>query len=400
MLPDKLHRNRTVLTVLFACALVVGGGMSVVEASPPAVTVSSVSVSDDEPETGDSITVTPTVRLSGEGSGTFEVTEVTLEDASGTQYSEADSLGTLGAGDTIDVPLSATFDTAGRTKLLVHVRGMQYDADGNRLGVVTTMHPTYVTVSEPSTETETPPQLNVDTEDLVAGSESTVTVTVSNGDDEQVTDLSLRLSGLGENQTRIQPELGAHNSTTFTFDVTPPEAGTHSLDATLTHADGSVSTNESVTVQSLNGEAVVHATTVTENGSTDLRYHVANHGNAPIENVVVSGAAVGTALPTTVIQSVEPGTTETATVELNERPTGPATISATYDVGSTTGSTDQSVRFANETADAESASQATTETPGSGTAPATFGAVPLLTGGVVAAGSIIGYRSWRGRFDR
>ncbi|WP_435066771.1 hypothetical protein [Haloplanus sp. C73] len=402
MLPTNYSgRSGTVLSVLLACTMLVAGGVGVASAGPAAVTVSSMDVSDDEPETGDAITVTPTVQFSDSGTGTFEVTEVVLKDSSGTVYSEADSLGTLGPGDSIDVPLSASFDTAGQKKLIVHVRGVQYDSNGNRRSVVSTTHPTYVSVSEPDEEADpVPPQLNVDAGTLVAGSDSTVAVTVSNGADEQITDLSLRLSGLGgmENQTRLQPALGAHNSTTFTFDVTPPESGTHSLNATLTYGDETVATSNSVEVESLNGDAVVYATTVTQNDSPHLRYRVANHGNAPLENVVVSGAAVGESLPTTVIGSVEPGTTETATVELNERPTGPATVSATYDVGSTTGTVDQSVRFGNATSDSAEASQATDES-GSGTTPASFGTLPLLTGGVVAAGSIIGYRSWRGRFE-
>lgn len=395
------ERSRTVLSVVLACTLFVAGGVSVASAGPAAVTVSAMDVSEDEPETGESITVTPTVRLSDSDSGTFEVTEVILKDANGTVYSEADSLGTLGTGDTIDVPLSATFGTAGRTKLLVHVRGMQYDENGNRRGVVSTTHPTYVTVSEPDEESDpVPPQLNVDADQLVAGSESTVAVTVSNGADEQLTDLSLRLLGLGgmENQTRLQPTLGAHNSTTFTFDVMPPESGTHALNATLTTDGETVSTTNDVEVRSLSGDAVVYATTITENDSVHLRYRVANHGNVALENVVVSGAAVGEALPTTVISTVQPGASETATVELNKRPTGPATVSATYEVGSTTGTVDESVRFHNATSDSDAANAAT-ETPGSGTTPASFGTIPLLTGGIVAAGSIIGYQSWCGRFE-
>lgn len=402
MLPtNDSGRSRTVLSVLLACTLLVAGGVGVASAGPAAVTVSAMDVSDDEPTTGDSITVTPTVQFSDSGSGTFEVTEVVLEDSSGRVYSEADSLGALGPGDSIDVPLSASFDTAGQKKLIVHVRGMQYDENGNRRSVVSTTHPTYVSVSEPDEESDpVPPQLNVDADSLVAGSESTVAVTVSNGADEQITDLSLTLSGLGgmENRTHLQPELGAHNSTTFTFDVTPPESGTHSLDATLTYGDETVSTSNSVEVESLNGDAVVYATTVTENDSTHLRYRVANHGNVALENVVVSGAAVGEPLPTTVIDTVEPGASETATVELNERPTGPATVSATYDAGSTSGTVDESVQFGNATDDSDAATEAT-ETSGSGTTPASFGTIPLLTGGIVAAGSIIGYRSWCGRFE-
>lgn len=398
--------SRTVWTVVLVGLLLVASTATVVTAAPAHVSVSSMSVSDDEPETGDTLTVTPTIRHSSSGSGSFEVTQVTLEDASGTRYAEAEDLGTLGAGDTIDVPLRTTVQSAGEKTFVVHIRGIQYDGDGKWKQVSHTKHPTHVTVSEPSTPSETEPQLNVETDGLTAGAESTVRVTVSNGGDEELTDLSLRLSGLGGmgNRTKLQPALGATNSTTFEFDVRPPEAGTYPLDATLEYGDGDVvETTEDVEVAPLRTDATVYATVSERNDSTVLQYRVTNHGNAPLENVVVSGAAVGSPFPTAVIQTVEPGTSATATVGLNDRPTGPATVSATYSAGSTTGQTDRAIQFGESTQSnddgADVAANESTETGGSDETQdrdSPFGIFSFLTGGVVATGSILGYRNWRG----
>jgi len=150
----------------------------------------------------------------------------------------------------------------------------------------------------------------------------------------------------------------------------------------------------------LRDDATVYATLVAHNESTVLQYRVTNHGNAPLENVVVSGAAVGSSLPTAAISTVAPGTSETVVVDLNEQPSGPGTVSATYAVGSTTGEADQSVRFAEPTTTASA-----TATPKASTGADTdrpnresrFGPLSVLAGGLVATGSILGYRNWCGR---
>jgi hypothetical protein len=394
--------SRTVLTTLLAVLIVAGTTVGVAAAAPAAVTVSETSVSDDEPTVGDTITVTPTVRHSSSGSGSFEVTQVILEDASGTQYAEADDLGTLGAGDTLDVPLRATFEDAGEKKLVVHVRGVSYGADGNWDEVVHIKQPTHVTVSEPTTSTTTKPQLNVMAGDLTEGVESTVRVTASNGGDDAVSNLSIHLSGAGVagTQTKLQPTLDAGNSTTVEFDVRPSSSGAQQLNATLDYGSGdSVTVSESVDVAPVRDDAAVYATLAEQDGESVLRYRVSNHGNAPLTNVVLSGAAVGEPLPTTVIGSVAPGESATATVELNERPSGPATVSAVYEVGSTTGQTDQSVTFA---AQSDSGTETTTATATPSDTETQerllpFGLLPFLGGGIVATGSVLGYRSWRRR---
>ena len=393
--------SRTALTILLAVLVVAGTTAGIAAAAPAAVTVSETSVSDDEPEVGDTITVTPTIRHSSSGSGSFEVTQVVLEDASGHRYAETDDLGTLGTGDTLDVPLRATVQSAGEKKFVVHVRGVSYGSDSNEDGVVHIKQLTYVTVSEPSTETETAPQLNVMADDLTEGVESTVRVTASNGGDDAVSNLSIHLSGAGTaaTQTKLHSNLDAGNSTTFEFDVRPESAGPHQLDATLEYGSGdSVAVSDSVDVAPVRDDAAVYATLDERNGTAVLQYRVSNHGNTPLTNVVLSGAAVGEPLPTTVIGSVPAGESATATVELNERPSGPATVSAVYEVGSTTGETDGTVEFA--AADGTTATT-TTATAASDTETRErllpFGAVPFLGGGIAAAGTMLGYRSWRRR---
>jgi hypothetical protein len=226
-MPTPVGNNRGWIVGLAAllCLLLVGSAVGGAASTPASVSVTSATVSEDEPTTGETVVVTPTIRHSGAGSGSFEVTEVTLVDEAGTEHAEANKLGVLGAGDTIDVPLGASFDTAGEKRLTVHVRGKQYADDGRLVRVVRVTHPAYVSVSAPSEATETKPQLHVETTDAVAGAETSVAVTVSNGGDDDTTDLSVRLESLdGEmhSQTALEPVLAAENSTTFRFDCGPP----------------------------------------------------------------------------------------------------------------------------------------------------------------------------------
>lgn len=402
-------RGWIVGTTALLCLLLVGSTVGVVAAAstPAYVSVASVTVSDEEPTTGDTVVVTPTIQHSSAGSGGFEVTEVALVDASGTQHTEVNGVGVLGAGDTAEVPLTASFATAGNKRLTVHVRGKQYDADGRLVRSVHLTHPAYVSVSEPAESTETVPQLHIETGRAVAGTETSVEVQVSNGGTDKLTDLSVRLEGLDgriEDRTAIEPVLAGENSTTFRFTVRPPASGEQTLKATLRYGDGeSVEAFDVVDVEPLHDEVSVYATAVERNDSFVLRYRVMNHGNALIEDVALSAETADGSLPSATVSSVGPASSETTTVELNSRPTGTATVTAAYDVGSEAGQVDQTVTFdtaASADPDAGNGTElavAGTNAVGTGAGlfgPGTF-VTGLLVGGVAVSGVFFGYRRWR-----
>jgi hypothetical protein len=390
----------TVLVTL----LVAGSAVGAATAGPTTVSVTSTSVSAEEPSTGETVIVTPTISHSSEGSGSFEVTEVRLVDSTGQQHAEADDLGALGAGDTMEVPLGASFASGGDKRLTIHVRGKQYDDDGSFVRSVHLTHPAYVSVSAPSAPTETPPQVHVSTDRAVAGAETTVEVTVSNGGDEKLTDLSVRLETLdGEmpSRTAITPVLAAENATTFRFDVTPPKPGEGTLKATLRYGDGnSVEAFEVVDVEPLRDEVSVYAILAERNESLHVQYRVTNRGNAPIRDVTVSGGSGDGALPMATLPTVAPESSETVTVELNDRPADRTTIRADYEVGGEPGEAERTVAFDGDDAEtgAEAAASASVE-DASVFGPSTF-LTGVLVGGVVVTGLLFGYRQWRtGRDD-
>lgn len=373
---------------LLCCSLIAGAGVAVGGHSDLYVTVSEVSVSNDEPETGDAITITPTISHSGEYSGGFQITEVELVAPNQGQVAQAENLGAIGSGETVSVPLGVTFDTAGEKRLLIRVRGAKEDSDGNlqQLGYIE--RPVYVSVSEPSSDTATPPRVRIDAERGVAGTDVPVTVTVSNGDDEEISDLSLRLDGVHGNidsQTRIRPSLGAGNMTTFTFNVTPQEASETTLKATLRYGDDeSVETFQPIQVEALSEDVGVYASVVERNESTYLQYRVTNQGNAPITDVAISGTAGDTPLPSATVATVEAASSETVTVPIGAL-SGTVDVEATYAVDGSTGTAERTISL-NGSAEAQQ----------SISAPGGSGGVPLSAVGVALAGlvgvTLVGYR--------
>jgi len=386
---------------ILVCIVTLGSTTGIVAADPAGVAITGTAVSDAELETGDTITITPTVQYASSESGSFEVREVTVTDTAGTRFARVGNIGVLGSGETLDVPLQATFETAGDRHLTVHVRGTQYDDNGSVERLVHREYPVYVSVTEPTTETETKPQVRIEPESAVAGADTEVNVTVSNGADSAISNVSLQLAGSTEQvttQTQLQPVIHAHNSSTFQFQIQPSTAGPQTLTATLRYGDGDrVVATERVSVAAPQDDASVFATARTHNGSTTLQYHITNRGNRPLTEVVVGGSTAGSTLPTVSVKRIPPATTETVTASVNGQPTGTATITASYTVGSQSGQTEQTVTF--ETTPNQTVAQQTQEqnssslfSDGAILAPGLF-----LIGGIVTVGVAIGYRNWQTR---
>lgn len=395
------HRARPILVVgLLCCSLIAGAGVATASHSDLYVTVSDVSVSNDEPTTGEAITVTPTITHSSEYSGGFQITEVELIAPGQGEVARAGDLGAIGSGESIDVPLGVTFETAGQKRLLIRVRGAKEDGDGNLQQVGYVERPVYVTVSSPSSPAPaTPPRLHIDAGRAVAGASVPVTVTVSNGDDAKISDLFLRLDGVHGNidaETRIRPTLGAGNMTTFTFHVTPREATETTLRATLRYGDdGKVKAFETVQVEPLHEDVDVYASVVTRDGSPAIQYRVTNRGNAPIQDVAISGETAGSELPGGTIDRIGATSAKTVTVPLTSAPTGPVTVEATYAIDGTTGTSERTVSPGGAAGSGESEAQQSIAAPADGSG---SGGLPLSAIGVALAGlvgvTLVGYRQW------
>ncbi|WP_249361481.1 transglutaminase [Haloterrigena sp. H1] len=357
-----------------------------------------MTVSNDEPTTDEAVTVTPTVSLSSQKDGGFEITQVILTAPDQGRVDEADDLGVIGSGESIDVPLQTTFDTAGEKRLVVTVRGVRTDANGSTQKIGVIERPVYVSVSEPSSNPVTEPQLQITTDRAVAGSDVPVTVTVSNGDDNALTDLALRLESDGtvEDPTRVWPTLGARNMTTVEFNVQPENVGSNSLETTLEYNSGShVTATQSMQVEPLREDVDLYAFALERNGSTVLQYRVTNRGNAPIDDVSISGQTNDTQLPSATIETVDATSAQTVTIPVNDALVGTAQIEAMYTVGDRTAQTGQSINITEPTATKSetgtNGEQSITTAGGLGGLP--FAGVGIALIGLVSVG-LVGYRQW------
>jgi len=395
----ELSQLRVVFVVgLLCCSLIAGAGLTTASSSNVYVTVSDVTVSNDEPTTDEAVTVTPTVSLSSQKDGGFEITQVILTAPDQGRVDEADDLGVIGSGESIDVPLQTTFDTAGEKRLVVTVRGVRTDANGSTQKIGVIKRPVYVSVSEPSSNPVTEPQLQITTDRAVAGSDVPVTVTVSNSDDNALNNLALRLESDGtvEDPTRVRPTLGAGNMTTVEFNVQPENVGSNSLEATLEYNSGShVTATQSMQVEPLREDVDLYASALERNGSTVLQYRVTNRGNAPIDDVSISGQTNDTQLPSATIETVDATSAQTVTIPVNDALVGTAQLEAMYTVGDRTAQTGQSINITEPTATKSETGtndeQSITTAGGLGGLP--FAGVSIALIGLVSVG-LVGYRQW------
>ena len=231
-----------VVAVLIALAVI----PATVTADPKShVTVSDVEVSDDEPETGDTVYITPEVSNSGNAEHSVEIDHVKIRtgEVSSGVHDRATHLGTLGSGDSLKLPLTAEFNEAGMAEVTVRVVGTVYEDGGSRGFYV--RRPVYIDVQEPSTESETPPRLSVDFEGNSLQPNDEVQVTVSNGDDSALSDLRLHLEGPGVGEgRRVHPRIDEWNSTTFNFTAGRTQQASGEITATLEYDDGEVTVTE------------------------------------------------------------------------------------------------------------------------------------------------------------
>ncbi|ELZ56328.1 MULTISPECIES: hypothetical protein [unclassified Haloferax] len=127
---------------LVAVTSVLVASLPAVSAQSGQIVVNSTTVEPREPYVGESVTVRATVSNFESSSGGVDLREVTLRSGGGI-VAEANNLGTLGPGGSVDVPLSTTFSSAGEKQLKVHVSGRH--ENGN---VINVEYPVIVTVEE------------------------------------------------------------------------------------------------------------------------------------------------------------------------------------------------------------------------------------------------------------
>ena len=323
---------------VLACLVVVGSlPVSVAGASVNA-SISKVKVSPSSPAPGETVTFETTVRNLENSDAPLEINDIAIRKSGGrgiTEYERVSNLGSISPGSTLEVPLTASFDSAGSKDLRVIVYGRDRGTGAN----VELKYPVQLNVQERH------PQVDIMANDSVAGVESTGEVTVANGLDTQITNVEVVVEGDGVEMTRsrtVESSVAQNESATAPFRFRPTSAGQHTLTATVKYTiagDISRTTTRTTVIESdpLRNSVELDTTAVGSGTDRGLRVAVSNGANAPITDVIVSATSENASFQRVLLENISASTTRQ--VRLNatmDEPRADVTVTADYELGTET----------------------------------------------------------------
>ncbi|WP_299268539.1 hypothetical protein [Halorientalis sp.] len=361
--------------MLVFTGLLVVAGTSVVAGGAPAATqpdsdvpdarlvVEDVSVTPETPLVGSPVTVSVSVSNSRGSTSAARIDRVELQYRNGESLVEASDVGSLSAGDDLDLPLTATFDEPGLKNVEVVVAGTDSDGDEVRIA-----RPVSLVVEQ------TEPIVELDVAKPTAGVRTNATVTVSNPTQGSIRDVVATVASGGfERLTEKSAvaELAAGESTRLDVGVRPQRAGDQrfSVDVSYTTGAGvqrSKRVGRDVSVSPLVTDVGVQVTQLVgpppgqqaqdtlaslvggsgsesedEQGPRPPRaqVRVTNFGNAPVKDVVVVPNASDAMLAREpVATTLSVGESRAVTVDLSTL-SGPAdlNVAVDYRVGTESG---------------------------------------------------------------
>ncbi|MFB6252463.1 MAG: hypothetical protein ABEI27_12415 [Halobellus sp.] len=198
------------LRVVVVVSLVISGaGVAITPAAAaPAIQVSSVTVTPDDPNTGEQVTIETEISNLQESDSTATITDIYVrKPGTTTEYARVENLGAVAPGGSVSIPVSATFENPGQKRLTVNVV-VRHSGGFQRYN-----YPIYVDVSEPTVKADL-------TAESAANSSGT-RVTLTNYGNANLTDVELTASADGERIGRnflFDVEPSASQSTTFDTD--------------------------------------------------------------------------------------------------------------------------------------------------------------------------------------
>ncbi len=277
-----IHRRtklRSAVFVFFAVVLLASlftlSSLSVA-AAEKGIHISDVEVSPDNPEVGETVTVTTTVK--NDGAERFDLSQVRIMGLDDMESST--NLGTVAPGEEIDVPLSVRFESEGTKEFDVR-------ASGTAVGIGTVHRQVTVEVSGNS--------LHVDSsaEDAVVGSWVPLDVELSNGAVSEVRNVRVDVDGdvrVREN-TAYVPELTANRTEAVELLVMSDSPGTETVDVSVSYTNtngNTVTVTDTLAMEftEANHEVDLRATT-TEDG---IEATFLNLGDSAVQDVLVEGA--------------------------------------------------------------------------------------------------------------
>ncbi|WP_324661787.1 COG1361 family protein [Haloarcula sediminis] len=297
--------------------------------------ITGVTVSPQSPAPNESVTFTPTIR-NLEGSGDAMVIDSVELRPSGGQglpvYTRAQNLGTLSPGAKITVPLTHRFEEPGTRDLRIHVDAQNANTDES----VELRYPVSLSVQKRH------PQIDVQTNDSVAGVATNGSVRVANGLDTGVSNVEVAVSGDGVtvfDDRSVFASLEQGGTATADFRFRPERAGVNELTATVTYTlpsgtERTVTRNQTIETEPARRGVVLETSRSGSGTEQTLTVDIVNQGNAPAEDIVVTGVSENATISQTIVDSVPASSTRQ--VRLNatlSEPRADVAVTADYESG-------------------------------------------------------------------
>jgi hypothetical protein len=317
------------------------------------LTIDDATVAPDRPTTDEPTTVTADIALSAGSNSAVELDRITLRDGSDERLATASNPGSLSPGDSLTVDLVTEFADAGRHDLTLVAKGT--DSDG---ATVTVERPVTVVVED------SPPGISVEA-DLVEGVRSPIEVTVGNPAVDAVRNVEIAIiRGSATDDRAFVPTLAAGAEETVNLSARPISTDDDiAVRVSYTTATGDRQTTvrrENLRIEPLRDDVGIDVRPVSdqqvdagggagglgdligggggglqqgdsqeEGALTEVEVAVTNFGNAAIEGAVVEPSA-DQALPRQFVGDLEPGETETVTVDLSNVPPADVDVAVSY----------------------------------------------------------------------
>lgn len=330
-----MRRSRFVSLAVVTAVILASSGVviTITTADSQNVQISSVNVTPSDPAPGDTVDLETTIANLEGSNGSVEITDIYVrKTGTAEEYIRIENAGSVASGGSVTIPLPVTFDTTGQKSLRVHVR--VEDASG---GVRTYQYPLSITVEDANDALLSFTTTDSDSSyDGVAGGTTSVNATVSNSHEQAINGVQLDLSGSGviDNPDRATGSIASGSDQTFSYDVTFDDTGTQTLtgNVTYTTAEGVTRTTEKsidVVIEEPVIEADLSVSSIS-NQSADKEVELTNFGNADLTDVEVTATADGDIVGRTLMNDVEPDSSESATFDIASSLNGTITYTATY----------------------------------------------------------------------
>jgi len=273
--------------------------------------ITNVSVSPSTPAPGETAIISISLENFQDSSSTLEVTDVAIRTGPGDSFKEKariEDVGSLTPGASMTIPMPYAFESPGLHTLRIHVWTRSNGTND---------HITYPLTVRVRSEH---PALRLTDQTRVAGASSPFNVTVTNGLDSDIRDVSVQLRGAdaGTDNTNSVASLAAGKSASMTFDVTPQETGDRTIDAVLSYTTkGGVrrSVNQTLHYEADPLQTGVSLETQRSGDGSAVTATLSNVGNVPVERIRVSGTIGDQTVERAVVGMLAPG--QSTTVMLN-----------------------------------------------------------------------------------